>query len=53
MIWTRALNDKVTVKASRIYCEEFIEDLKKSFEASLEGETVSLEEFEEKFLKKP
>jgi len=47
-----ALDDKVVLKASKIYRKEFIEALKKSFEASLEGKTISLEEFEEKVLGK-
>jgi len=42
------LADEIVIKASKIYREEFLEELKKSFRESLEGKTISLEELEEK-----
>ena len=47
-----ALADEIVIKASKIYREEFLEELKESFRESLEGKTVSLEELEEKVLGK-
>ena len=42
------MTDRIVIKASKIYREEFLEELKKSFRESLEGKTISLEELEEK-----
>ena len=47
-----ALADEIVIKASKIYREEFLEELKESFKESLEGKTISLEELEEKVLGK-
>jgi len=43
-----ALTGRIVVKASKVYREEFLEELKESFKESLEGKTISLEELEGK-----